>query len=153
MLEENIPFEKALENAQKLGYAEADPSMDIDGIDTACKLVIIANYILNKKVTLRDVNIKGISGISLKELLEAKNEGCKIKLVGKIDKNLEVSPIKVSMKDPICVDGTLNAVTFTTEYSGDKTIIGHGAGGIETASSIIRDLIDIKETLLIKSTS
>lgn len=153
MLEENIPFEKALENAQKMGYAEADPSMDIDGIDTACKLVIIANYIMDKRVTLRDVNIEGIGNIDLKELFKAKEGGFKIKLIGRIDKDLKVSPMKVSIKDPICVDGVLNAVTFTAEQSGDKTIIGYGAGGIETANSILRDLIDIKKILSLKSIS
>lgn len=153
MLEENIPFEKALEDAQKMGYAEANPSMDIDGIDTACKLVIIANYIMDKRVTLKDVNIEGIRNITLKELLEAKNEGFKIKLIGNIEKDLKVLPMKVSMKDPLCVDGTFNAVTFTVEQSGDKTIIGKGAGGIETANSILRDLIDIKQFLSIKSFS
>ena len=71
MEEKRITFQQALASAQKLGYAETDPSMDIDGIDPACKVVIMANWIMNKKYTLKDVNVQGISGVTLQALAES----------------------------------------------------------------------------------
>ncbi|HEX5359424.1 MAG TPA: homoserine dehydrogenase, partial [Candidatus Nitrosotalea sp.] len=63
------------------------------------------------------------------------------------DRDLVVSPKEVPLDDPLCVNGTLNAITFNSEHSGQQTIIGRGAGGIETASSILRDLLDIKQEM------
>ena len=142
-----ITFQKALENAQKLGYAEADPSMDVDGLDAACKLVIMANWIMNKKVTLKDVMIQGIRNVTSQALKAASERGCTIKLVGSINDSLEVKPTEISRRDPLCVGGVLNAVTFVSEFAGEETIIGRGAGGMETASAILRDLLDIKRDL------
>ena len=81
MSEKYITFQHALENAQKLGYAEADPSMDVDGKDTACKLVIMANWIMKQKVTLRDVSVQGIRNVTLQDLEEAAGRKCTIKLL------------------------------------------------------------------------
>ncbi|MGQ9460478.1 MAG: homoserine dehydrogenase [Candidatus Bathyarchaeaceae archaeon] len=147
MDERHIPFQQALENAQKLGYAEADPSMDIDGLDAACKLVIMANWIMNKKVTLKNVKIQGIRNVTLKALEEAAKKGCTIKLIGSINDDLKVMPTEISRHDPLCVGGVLNAVTFVSEFAGEETVIGRGAGGMETASAILRDLLDIKQNL------
>jgi len=148
MHEEELPLEKALLEAQKLGYAEADPSYDIEGIDTACKLVIIANWIMNKRISIKDVKIEGIKKITLKDVNEAKKRGKTIKLIGEINEEALVKPMEVSTLNPLCVNGILNAVTFNAENSGEITIIGKGAGGKETASALIRDLIDIKLNLL-----
>jgi len=150
MDEKHITFQQALENAQKLGYAEADPMMDIDGIDAACKLVIIANWIMNKKVTLKDVNVQGIRNITVQAIEEAAKKGCTIKLIGFINGNLKVKPTEISRHDPLSVRGVLNAVTFVSEFAGEETIIGRGAGGMETASAILRDLLDIKQNLATK---
>ncbi|MCP8311578.1 MAG: homoserine dehydrogenase [Candidatus Methylarchaceae archaeon HK02M1] len=147
MRDKGIEFDGALKIAQELGYAEKDPSLDVDGLDTACKLVIMANWIMGKKVTLKDVCIHGIRHITLKDLKDAEKKDCTIKLIGSIDEVLEVRPIEISKKDILCVPGTLNAVTFNTEFAGEETIIGRGAGGMETASAILRDLIDIKSNL------
>lgn len=147
MSEKGLSFQQALKNAQKLGYAEADPSMDVDGLDVACKLVIIANWIMNKKVTLKDVKIQGIRGVTQKDLKEAAKKNRTIKLIGSINGGLKVTPTEISRDDPLCVGGNLNAVTFVSEFAGEETIIGRGAGGMETASSILRDLIDIKQNL------
>ncbi|MEM3437287.1 MAG: homoserine dehydrogenase [Nitrososphaerales archaeon] len=147
MIEKNIEFDEALKKAQELGYAEKDPSLDIDGFDTACKLVIMANWIMGKKVTLKDVKIKGIRNITLEDLMDADRNGKAIKLIGSINKNIEVKPKEISKKDILCVHGTLNAVTFVSEFAGEETIIGRGAGGMETASAILRDLIDIRTNL------
>ncbi|HEY4675221.1 MAG TPA: homoserine dehydrogenase [Candidatus Bathyarchaeia archaeon] len=147
MEEKHITFKQALENAQKLGYAEADPSMDVDGTDAACKLVIMANWIMNKKVTLKDVNIKGIRNVTLRDHEDAAKKGCSIKLIGSINDRLNVKPTEISKHDPLSVGGVLNAVTFVSEFAGEETIIGRGAGGMETASAILRDLLSIKQNV------
>ena len=72
---------------------------------------------------------------------------CAVKLIASCNKDLTVSPIEVSVDSPLCVNGTLNAISFTSEHSGTQTIIGRGAGGIETASSILRDLLDIRQEI------
>jgi homoserine dehydrogenase len=151
MAEKHSTFEQALERAKTLGYAEADPSMDVDGVDTACKLVIIANWVMGRKVTLKDVKTRGIRSVTVKDIEEAVKEECTIKLLGTISEDLEVKPMRVSRKDPLCVSGTLNAVTFVSEFAGEQTIIGRGAGGTETASAILRDLLEIKQRLAAKA--
>jgi len=147
MEEKRITFQQALEDAQKLGYAETDPTMDIDGIDSACKVVIMANWIMNKKFTLKDVSAQGIRGVSLQALEKASKKGNTIKLIGSIDGNPTVAPMEISKRDPLCVSGVLNAVTFVSKFAGEETIIGRGAGGMETASAVLRDLLDIKHNL------
>lgn len=148
MSQNRISFQEALANAQKLGYAEREPSMDIDGFDTACKVVILANWIMNKKVTLKDVDRTGIRDVTLQALDEANKRGNTIKLIGTIDGDKPtVKPTEIAKIDPLCVSGVLNAVTFSTEYAGEQTLIGRGAGGIETASAVLRDLLDIRHKL------
>jgi homoserine dehydrogenase len=147
MEEKSITFQQALEKAQKLGYAETDPSMDVDGIDTACKVVIMANWIMNKKFTLKDVDVQGIRGVTLQALEKAAKRGNTIKLIGSVDDSPKVAPTEISKHDPSCVSGVLNAVTFVSEFAGEETIIGRGAGGMETASAILRDMLDIKQNL------
>ncbi len=150
MEEKRITFQQALEKAQKLGYAETDPSMDVDGIDPACKVVIMANWIMNKKFTLKDVDVHGIRGVTLQALEKAAKRGNTIKLVGSVDDSPKVAPTEISKHDPLCVSGVLNAVTFVSEFAGEETIIGRGAGGMETASAVLRDLLDIKNNLASK---
>ena len=151
MGQNRVTFEEALTNAQKLGYAETEPSMDIDGFDTACKVVILANWIMNKKITLRDLEITGIRGMSLKALDEADKKNNTIKLIGSIDSDkAAVKPMEIPKVNPLCVSGVLNAITFFTEFAGEQTLIGKGAGGLETASAVLRDLLDIKHKLASK---
>ena len=148
-MEEGLVFEDALEDAKQKGYAEAVPSLDIDGFDPAAKLVIMANWIMGMKVTMKDVNRSGIKEITTNDVQQAHKRGNAIKLIAECDnKVLNVKPMEVSKIDPLCVNGTLNAVTFSSEHSGEQTIIGRGAGGIETASAILRDIIEIKDTIL-----
>jgi len=121
--------------------------MDVDGYDAACKLVILANWILNRRITLKDVEIKGIRGVSLKDIKKALKKGCEVKLIASADGRLKVAPTLVNRRSPLCVAEVLNAVTFTSKYAGEETIVGRGAGGMETASAILRDLIEIKSAL------
>jgi homoserine dehydrogenase len=151
MTQNRVTFQEALANAQKLGYAEREPSMDIDGFDTACKVVILANWILNKKITLKDVDRIGIRDVSLEELDEASKKGNTIKLIGAIDDNgATVKPSEIPKSSALCVSGVLNAVTFFTEFAGEQTLVGRGAGGMETASAVLRDLLDIRHKLASK---
>jgi homoserine dehydrogenase len=84
-------------------------------------------------------------------LKDAVKRNSTIKLIGSVDNNeISVKPLEVSWSDPLCVSGVLNAVTFQTEYSADQTVIGRGAGGIETANAVLRDLLDIRHKLASK---
>jgi homoserine dehydrogenase len=152
MSQNRVAFQDALANAQKLGYAEREPSMDIDGFDTACKTVILANWILNQKITLKDIDRTGIRDITLENLDEAAKRGNTIKLIGSIDDKSKpkVVPMEIPKNSPLCVSGVLNAVTFQTEFAGEQTLIGRGAGGIETAGAVLRDLLDIRHKLASK---
>ena len=150
-MEEGLNFEQALDDAQQNGFAEANPSLDIDGHDAAAKLVILANWIMGMKVTINDVKRIGISNLKLEDINNARKNGNSIKLIASCEnRNLNVIPTEISRKDPICVNGTLNAVTFSTEHAGEQTIIGKGAGGIETASAVLRDMIEIRDHIIQK---
>jgi homoserine dehydrogenase len=140
-----LSFESALKDAKDKGYVEADESLDLDGLDAAAKLVILANWIMGMKVTMPDIKCTGIRKVTTEDIKKAAKKKCAIKLIASCDGNLEVSPKEVPIDDPLCVNGTLNAIAFTSEHSGTQTIIGKGAGGMETASSILRDLLDIRK--------
>lgn len=142
-----MTFKAALADAKKKGYVEADPSLDIDGFDAAAKLVILANWIMDMKVTIKDIERKGISGVTTTDVKKAAARKCAVKLIASCDRKLIVAPKEIPLDDPLCVNGTLNAITFNSEHSGQQTIIGRGAGGMETASSILRDLLDIKQEI------
>ena len=103
---------------------------------------------MNMKSTMSDVKRIGIRNVQASDVTKERKKGNAIKLIATCDgKNLTVEPKAISTKDPICVDGILNAITFTCQHSGQQTIIGKGAGGMETASSILRDLIDIRNII------
>jgi homoserine dehydrogenase len=142
-----LSFDSALKDAKEKGYVEADESLDLDGLDAAAKLVILANWIMGMKVTLPDIDCIGIRNVTLNDIKSASKNNCAIKLIASCNKELVVKPREVQVDDPLCVNGTLNAIAFTSEHSGTQTIIGKGAGGIETASSILRDLLDIRQEI------
>ncbi|MCA9828743.1 MAG: homoserine dehydrogenase [Nitrosopumilus sp.] len=142
-----LSFEDALKDAKSKGYVEADESLDLDGLDAAAKLVILANWIMGMKVTMPDIQCTGIRKVTSEDIKKAAKNNCAIKLIASCNKELVVSPKEVPTDDPLCVNGTLNAIAFTSEHSGTQTIIGKGAGGMETASSILRDLLDIRQEI------
>ncbi len=151
MSQKQVSFEQALASAQKLGYAEANPSMDVDGFDAACKIVIMSNWIMNKKWTLKDASIKGIRDVTLDSLKDASEKGSTIKLIASVDRDKpKVAPTEIAVNNPLCVSGVLNAVTFVSEFAGEETVVGRGAGGVETASAVLRDLLDIRHKLATK---
>ena len=140
-------YEGALKDAKDKGYVEADEALDLDGLDAAAKLVILANWIMGMKVTLPDIDCTGIRKVTVDDIKKAAKNNCAIKLIASCNKKLVVGPKEVPNDDPLCVNGTLNAIAFTSEHSGTQTIIGKGAGGMETASSILRDLLDIRQEI------
>jgi len=142
-----MSFDTALKDAKSKGYVEADESLDLDGFDAAAKLVILANWVMDMKVTLPDIKCTGIRDITSADIKKAAKNKSVIKLIASCDKDLVVGTREISLDDPLCVNGTLNAISFTSEHSGMQTMIGRGAGGIETASSILRDLLDIRKEI------
>ncbi len=158
MATERTAYAAALAEAQRLGFAETDPSTDVDGIDTATKVVILANTILSlsrgaaaARATMSDVRIRGIRGLDSGDVAAAGTRSAVVKLLGEIDlaaerPGLSVSPQEVPAAGPLDVPRATNAVQFTLESAGEVCLIGRGAGGPETATAIIRDLADIWNT-------
>ncbi len=143
MTRDNVPLDIVLKEAQEMGIAERDPSYDIDGIDTASKLVIIANAVMDIDATIKDVKIEGIRKITPELITLAKEDGYVVKLIGEVCKNkLEVSPRLVPISHPLNVGGTLNVAVFYTDIAGEVTVIGKGAGK-ETVSALLSDIISI----------
>lgn len=150
MLDRHELFAAALAEAIRLGYAETDPSADIDGIDTQAKVTILANAVLGLGVTVRDVQVRGIRDMSLDQVSDAARRGMSLKLIGEIDavsRSVSVSPQEVPRFGAMDVPEALNAVQFVLASAGEVTLVGRGAGGPETATAIIRDLVDIWNTL------
>lgn len=140
------PFGQALKEAQQLGYAETDPSGDVEGYDSACKVVILANSVFDRDVTLSDVSITGITGISEEAIVLAKSRDMVIRLIGEVgDTKLEVAPRLIPKGHPLAVTGTLNAAQIQSDLAGPITITGRGAGRLETASAILSDLISVMD--------
>ncbi|GBC70821.1 Homoserine dehydrogenase [Candidatus Calditenuaceae archaeon HR02] len=137
---EGLPLDLALQEAQMMGLAERDPSLDLEGIDSACKVVILANALLDLNKRLEDVKVKGITQVTSDAILAAKELGMTIKLVGSIEGGkLSVAPRLVRLNHPLCVHGSLNAIQFKLEILGDLTLIGRGAGE-STLSALLSDI-------------
>lgn len=148
MAEERLPYELVLKEAQELGIAEADPTYDVEGIDSACKLVIIANSVFGKCATYRDVEVTGITKIIPEALELANKNNYVVKLICEAGNgNLTVAPRLVPKRHPLAVGGTLNVASILTDLAGRITISGKGAGSVETASSILSDILYIVKNL------
>ncbi len=145
MMEEKYPYGYALNEAQELGIAESDPTYDVDGIDTAGKVVILANSIFDMDVKYSDVDVTGITGITTEALNLSWDRGYLVKLIGDVPA-LTVKPMLVPRRSPLAVGGTLNAASIETDLSGTITVTGLGAGSIETASAILSDIVGIYTT-------
>lgn len=149
MTETGRTFDDVLEEAQKLGYAESDPTFDVDGIDAAHKLTILAGLSFGVKVDFDDVHIEGIRCISPLDLEFAEELGYGIKLLGiasQIDGEIEmrVHPCMVPVDAPINhVGGSFNAVVADGDFVDSVLLEGRGAGGGPTASAVVADIIDI----------
>ncbi len=149
MERENLSFARALEEAQQLGYAEADPSFDIEGHDTAQKLAILASLAFGTRVDPGAVYVEGIASITPEDLRAADDLGYRVKLLGvavKTENGIEqrVHPTMVPKGSAIAqVMGVTNAVTVDADAVREITLVGPGAGGEATASAVVSDIADI----------
>ena len=145
-MDNGMPFQQALKEAQQLGYAEADPTYDIKGIDSACKVTILANSVFGRDVSIKDVSITGIDTITEEAIALAAENDMVIRLIGEVsDTKLNVSPRLIPKGHPLSLAGTLNMAVVETDCAGPITVSGRGAGRQETASAILSDLIAIME--------
>jgi homoserine dehydrogenase len=149
MEREKLSFEECLKEAQRLGYAEADPSFDIEGHDTAQKLAILASLTFGTKVDPKAIYVEGITSITTADLEAADELGYRIKLLGvavRTEAGIEqrVHPTFVPKDSAIAqVMGVTNAVTVDAEGIAPITLVGPGAGGLATASAVVSDIADI----------
>jgi homoserine dehydrogenase len=149
MEQEGLSFAECLKDAQRLGYAEADPSFDVDGHDTAQKLAILASLAFGTKVAEKAIYVEGISSIAPEDLRAASDLGYRVKLLGvavKTAKGIEqrVHPTMVPKSSSIAqVMGVTNAVTIDGEGIPPITLVGPGAGGAATASAVLADIADV----------
>nr|WP_319389358.1 homoserine dehydrogenase [uncultured Cohaesibacter sp.] len=156
MEDEGIAFEDCLKDAQRLGYAEADPSFDIEGNDTAHKLAILTSLAFGSKIDIDSIFLEGITSITLADIAAAEELGFRIKLLGvaqKTESGIEqrVHPTMVPMDSSIAqINGVTNAVAIEGDAIGLITLAGPGAGGAATASAVIADIIDIARGLKVK---
>lgn len=147
MEEKELSYEEALRIAQRQGIAETDPSLDVDGWDTATKLLILTNVLMKTDKKLEDIKVEGISQITLEDIKKANMEEKKYKLIGKAVKTNEKIEIGVKLEKldknhPLYnVDGKNKGVKYTSDSLGDLTIIGGASGVIPAAASILRDII------------
>jgi homoserine dehydrogenase len=152
MWDDGISFEDCLSDAQRLGYAEADPTFDIEGNDTAHKLGILTSLAFGTQIAADDIYLEGISNISLADIKAADELGYRIKLLGvalKTESGIEqrVHPTMVPVESVIAqVHGVTNAVAIETDLLGELLLSGPGAGGAATASAVIGDLADIAKS-------
>jgi homoserine dehydrogenase len=146
---EGMEYDEALKLAQQLGYAEADPTADVEGFDAVAKVVILANAIMGGKVKPDEVSRQGISNLRKKQIIEAQEAGLRYKLIARVKKvnnNIQasVAPEKLPLTDPLAgVMGAQNALSFDTDLLGKVTIQGAGAGRLETGFSILSDILAI----------
>jgi homoserine dehydrogenase len=148
-MESGMTYADALSEAQAKGYAEADPTGDVEGFDAAGKAVILANLLMGATLTMNDVDRIGITGLTPQDITAAAANGERWKLIGKVEKangqvTASVRPTRLPVTHPLAsVGGATNAITFTTDILGDVTLIGPGAGRQETGYAVIGDLLAI----------
>jgi homoserine dehydrogenase len=153
MAQEGLDFASTLKQAQKLGYAEANPANDIEGLDTAYKLVILSNLAFQAKFVPQDVYCEGISNIAARDFLYAKEFGYAIKLlaIAKRDDDtveMRVHPVFIPQDSQLAkVDGVYNAIEVETDLAGKLVFYGEGAGSLRASSAVIGDVLAIARNI------
>ena len=144
-MENGMEYADALAQAQELGYAETDPSGDVDGWDVASKVMILSASVFKQPITLDDVDVTGISGITADDIATASADGERWKLIGEITpEGAKVYPTRLPLSDPLAnISGATNAITYETDLLGPVTLVGAGAGGEATAFALLSDLLAI----------
>ena len=154
MTQKGMDYSVALKQAQELGFAEADPTADVEGLDAGRKVAILASLAFHTKVTFGDVDIKGISSISAEDILFAKQLGYVIKLIGtarKVNGEVEasVAPTMIPVEHPLAnVNGSFNAIFLHGDAVDDVMFQGRGAGSLPTASAVVGDIIAVSRNML-----
>lgn len=149
MEREGIAFDDVLANAQRLGYAEADPTFDVDGFDTAHKLALLTSLAFGTEIESADMYVEGIRAITPDDMVAAKELGYRIKLLGvaqATESGIEqrVHPTMLPLDSTLAqINGVLNAVAIDTDLLGEIVLSGPGAGGDATAASVLADLQDL----------
>jgi len=153
MSQEGAPYSEALREAQQLGYAEADPTSDVEGLDAARKMTILATLGFKANVDLRDVEVKGITGVTKEDIAYGKQLGYQVKLLGIAERqddyiSVSVQPTMVKESHPLAsVNGVFNAVYVYGEAVGETMFYGPGAGELPTATSVVADLVAVAKNL------
>ncbi len=157
MADDGAGFDETLARAQSLGYAEADPTADVDGHDAAQKLTILASLGFSTRLSVDDVHVEGIRTVTSEDIAAAKSYGYAIKLVGIAERrgdavSLRVHPCWVP-KDSLLahVNGVLNAVLLESDALGNSMLLGQGAGALPTGSAVSADIIDLSRQILLGS--
>ncbi|MCY4062675.1 MAG: homoserine dehydrogenase [Chloroflexi bacterium] len=147
-METGMSYDDALAQAQELGYAETDPSGDVEGWDAAGKLLILGNALFGRGFALADLEVSGITTISAGDIADAKAAGQRYKLIASATPaGGSVTATRLPLDDPLAnVAGSTNAITLETDLMGDITLIGAGAGKLETGYAILSDLMAIERT-------
>ncbi|MGP0587436.1 homoserine dehydrogenase [Paenibacillus timonensis] len=153
MSQEGASYEDVLKEAQHLGYAESDPTSDVEGLDAARKMTILGTLGFRTNVELNDVHVRGISSVSREDILYAKRLGYEMKLLGIAERqddefSITVQPTMVKKTHPIAaVNGVYNAVYVHGEAVGETMFYGAGAGEMPTATSVVADLVAVVKNL------
>jgi homoserine dehydrogenase len=150
MERDGVNFNTALKSAQDLGFAESDPTFDIEGYDTAHKLAILSSIAYSKEINFMDIDVQGITKIELDDILAAKDYGYKIKLLGVSKKQNNGEVIQVVRPTLLPMDSNLamvdmekNAIFIRGNFFSEIMLVGPGAGRLPTASSVMSDLFDL----------
>ncbi len=148
-MEEGKSYADALLEAQRLGYAEADPTGDVEGYDAAGKVVILSSVLMGKPITMEEVARQGITHLTAADVQKAQQEGKRWKLIGTIEETegkiqASVKPVALPLSHPLAqVMGATNAINYATRYLGEITLIGAGAGRLETGYALLADMLSI----------
>ncbi|ALS00828.1 homoserine dehydrogenase [Enterococcus silesiacus] len=158
MVSEKKSYELALKEAQELGFAESDPTNDVDGIDAAYKMVILSQFAFGMNISLNQVDTRGIRGLSLDDVEMAAQLGYEVKLIGSSENQegsiaVEVGPMLVAKSHPIAsVRNEFNAVFIESSGVGESMYYGPGAGAKPTATSVVSDIITIAKNIRLATT-
>lgn len=157
MSDEGMSYDDVLKEAQEKGYAEANPSADVDGLDAARKAAILSSIAFNTRISLDDVSVEGITKITPEDISYAKNLGYTVKLlaIGKETEdgiNVRVHPVFLPKEHPLAsVNGVYNAIFVRGNAIGEAMFYGPGAGSLPTASAVVADIIDVSRDIVTHS--
>lgn len=149
MSDEKCDFQTALQEAQEKGYAEADPTFDIEGVDSAHKIAILTRLAYGAPISLEEINVQGITSITPEDIECAREFGYRIKLlaISKFDGNsidVRVHPAMIPVDHPMAsVNGVLNAIRVCDDLMEENILVGHGAGSLPTGSAVVGDVMEI----------